>query len=1258
MCLATAMVAFHFGAASAQEGIDDSYIDLSVDFDEYYPQTNQPLYYLTAENRGTATAFGVRVDVLFTDQRRRSGFGDQDEIPSGERPTGTSYSSIQSNGRGDLEGTWEIGTLRAGKSVKLYISTVLDVTRNPGAKRMMVKNTATISSEPSERTEYLHDNTAVAWAYHSAPGFQQYSGVVLDNDGGVAVSVDDQNPQPGDSVKFTLVVLNLRSNTGVGVSNTLTDVEVSVKLGPGLVFPSSWTPTPSQGTFTKTNNRAGTWEVGVIHSRTHGDLAAKTLEIQASLTADSLADTPLEERCFTAWVSDMKPPPDPGYFMGSLTACLGDDPPVLFTSGKLDLPTVYPCVGVSTSTPPYPCRNEDNDNSIDSGLELLVSAPVESNPVLRAKGVGRFDRGQATSTPTVMLRPKNVIIQVKDPEGRVVDGSSVSWQTAGGSGDALGVQAREYFDLTRKNDGWSNAKDRVSATGANGGARPGSLSIKDSFCDEHDPNNCHFEFANADWSDFSDPLDFENLSVDVFYELGALGTYFVKREVKGTHSGTEHTPAANFVVHVGPIAELGVRDGGANMEVPAGQRAFTIVAVNDGPDSAPAVEVKITGLSAKNVQGHSATRGSFDPGSGVWAIGELKTREHTRAVSGSDGEILTIIPDRLAGKEITATITNTQDYQVCIDSSGDDVKASSESACTGTTGNTWHTTKYYDYIKDNDSATISSHEGTGALLPTLQVTGLGGAAMLARWTELPSLYRRAIEGYEIARSTDGGKSWTALPGPIIRPVYVDIEARPGDNPTYRVRAVNDFNQKGPWSSSLGPTGKSSTPQGAVEAPGAPLNVGAAADGETALDVFWDAPTDEGGAPITQYEVQWSADGRTQWRTAGYVNNPQNRTYKHTGLSSGTTRHYRVAARNSGGRGTWSDPPAFATTLAGVADRPVLTVKSTTPNTIRVRWTEPRDNGGDITSYEIEWSADGSAESWQSLATVGVSDEGFDKREYSDTGVPSGDERYYRARAINEAGEGRWSDAVSGVTPPGMPTVFLAEPNGPNAILITWSPPDDATDGSTVTSYELEVSTDGGNNYSRLSSPGRSARSYNHTGLRPGDTRHYQMRACNSAGCGDWSFPDSATVVPGGAIRARAHRARQQRVGDQAVLEQAERRRLGDNRLRAGALHGRRRLVVSGRPHTAHCHGIRAPGCKRRSVRRRDDASLPGARGKLDGRRRVVCGAERHYLGAGAGQDGVDCVGGAGGDARLLCEWSYRKASGVPGGLTGTELDRA
>ena len=38
---------------------------------------------------------------------------------------------------------------------------------------------------------------------------------------------------------------------------------------------------------------------------------------------------------------------------------------------------MHSCVGVSTSTPPYPCRNEDSDSSIDSGLELVAVVPVE-----------------------------------------------------------------------------------------------------------------------------------------------------------------------------------------------------------------------------------------------------------------------------------------------------------------------------------------------------------------------------------------------------------------------------------------------------------------------------------------------------------------------------------------------------------------------------------------------------------------------------------------------------------------------------------------------------------------------------------------------------------------------------------------------------------------------------------------------------------------------------------------------------------------
>ena len=795
-----------------------------------------------------------------------------------------------------------------------------------------------------------------------------YAGVNRFTNGDIAIDVpgiSDRLPRQGGATTFTVAARNdpkgIAGVSDLSKDDTLFDVQVEISLSPGLSFAANQPEAPSgvavpDGTTFDTTT--GIWNIGTLLYAVSNPF----LQVAVNLTTDSLVDLPLEERCLTAKVVNAVPwfANDPLKRQNdSATACLGKE---LLSSGTMDLIDNYPCIS-DTSTP---CTSTGT-------LELVVAR----------RGGTQFEFRQ----------PESVIVHVPDPGGRISKSGSLVWSTV------------NLMDLrsswTRLTSSWS-IKLSGNVTAPGGGDAPGRWLLTNT--DDSTANNFDLldamDSSTVTWGPFdlsafgTDPTNYHLVSKVDFW---ALGTYKALLEIYGRLSGTTYTDSGTYIFHVGPVADLQVRDAGANIEVPAGQRAFSIVAVNHGPDDAPAVEVKVTGLKASDVQRHSATRGSFDPNSGVWTIGEMKTRDYTRAASGRDGEVLTIIPDRSADKEIGASITNTQDYQVCIDSSREDVEASSESACTGTTGNTWHTTKYYDHIENNNTSTISQHEGTGDLLPTLQVSGLGGAAMLARWTELPSLYRRAVEGYEIQRSTDGGKSWTALPGPVIRPVYVDIEAKPANNPTYRVRAVNEMNQKGPWSSNLGPTGKSSTPQGAVEAPGAPLNVGATADGETAIDVFWDAPTDEGGAPVTQYEVQWSADGTSGWSRAGYANDPQNRTYKHTGLSSGTTRHYRVAARNSGGRGTWSDPPAFATTLAGVADRPVLTVKSTTPNTIRVRWTEPRDNGGDITSYEIEWSADGSAESWQSLATVGVSDEGFDKREYSDTGVPAGDERYYRAR---------------------------------------------------------------------------------------------------------------------------------------------------------------------------------------------------------------------------------------------------------------------
>ena len=718
------------------------------------------------------------------------------------------------------------------------------------------------------------------------------------------------------------------------------------------------------------------------------------------------------------------------------------------------------------------------------------------------------------------------------------------------------------------------------------------------------------------------------MAIDVKFDT--LGTYVAdftqeSRNNNGTSGDTtddvDYSATERYTFHVGPVAELDVRDGEERPDLRTGQRAFTVVAVNNGPDDAPAAKVTVTGLDATTCTG-TATKGSlaFASSECTWAIGELITEEASQIQNGRDGEILTIITTAAVDSEITAEIENTQDYQVCIDSDGDDVDLTSPSSSACTTedsANTWHTTPYYDYNDDNSSnVTIKAKDGTGADLPSVKAPVEDTSSIIVEWDAITEVYGRGVTHYEIEWSADGTTNWQQLSGNVSEPRYVDTGVEAGDTRYYRVRAVNDWDHKGPWSQPMKGTVPvpETTSAGAPEAPvltaslpdgtdgrtqidlawekpiengapitsytlevsnsrngpwaapdpapqlggsdtswshtgltggtrkyyrmlaansqgdsdwsevigattrapgkaGPPINVRAAADGDSAIDLAWDPPVDDGGSPTRYYEVQWSANGTSGWRGAGRTTDAETRTFKNTGMTFGTTRYYRVAARNGVTLGEWSDPPASATTLAGVPGMPNLTVRAKDANTIGLSWTVPADNGSAIIRYELEWSPDGSDGSWSRLTTPAAADTSYD-----DGGLDPGTERHYRIRAVNGAtpGEGSWSTVRSAVTPPAVPgaPTLRAEANGQNAIDVIWEPPID-DGGADITGYELHWSADGAeNSYSRLTSPAGSARSYTHSNLQPGDTRYYQLRARNRAGLGEFSFPASATALTG------------------------------------------------------------------------------------------------------------------------------------------------
>ena len=256
-----------------------------------------------------------------------------------------------------------------------------------------------------------------------------------------------------------------------------------------------------------------------------------------------------------------------------------------------------------------------------------------------------------------------------------------------------------------------------------------------------------------------------------FFEFPTLGTYTVGFIVDATHTDTNvYSDTGSYTIHVGPIAELEVQDGGRNPAVPAGQRAYTIMAVNNGPDVAPAVKVTLTNLDEPSCTAGTPTKGTiaFASSECTWTISELITKDISQITNGRDGEVLTISTSASAaeGTEITAAISNTQDYEKCIDSSGNDVAHNTESDCTsGTTAlsttGTWHTAKYYDYISDNNSATIASRQGIQGVA-TLTVTERADKVTLSWPAQTTLTDGSPVTSYGLLVSGDGGATWQVL----------------------------------------------------------------------------------------------------------------------------------------------------------------------------------------------------------------------------------------------------------------------------------------------------------------------------------------------------------------------------------------------------------------------------------------------------------------------------------------------------------------
>ena len=389
------------------------------------------------------------------------------------------------------------------------------------------------------------------------------------------------------------------------------------------------------------------------------------------------------------------------------------------------------------------------------------------------------------------------------------------------------------------------------------------------------------------------------------------------------------------------------------------------------------------------------------------------------------------------------------------------------------------------------TGTIYPHTGLNAVpgVPTNFVAEGGTNYINFSWTA-PDDGGKAIEQYMIDVSINEGLIWVTLAVNIGTATNYVLRRGvvPGTTYHFRVRAENEDGSGDPSDVAITTAGT----------PGVVTNLRAIASGATQVDLSWTAPSNNGGAAITGYRIEVSPDGTDEsWSELEDDTESTSASYSHSGLTAGTTRHYRVYAINSRGLGLIASNVARAT--AGTPGAPANFVAEGGTNYINLSWTAPANDGGKaIKRYTFDLSIN-AGQTWVNLGV----DPGIATTYVLRRGVVPGKTYHFRVRAENDIGFGAPSHVASTTAgTPGVVTGLRAMASGATQIDLSWTAPS-INVGAVITGYRIEVSPDGTDgNWSELEDDTKStSTSYSHSGLTTETTRHYRVYAINSRGLG-------------------------------------------------------------------------------------------------------------------------------------------------------------
>ena len=451
-------------------------------------------------------------------------------------------------------------------------------------------------------------------------------------------------------------------------------------------------------------------------------------------------------------------------------------------------------------------------------------------------------------------------------------------------------------------------------------------------------------------------------------------------------------------------------------------------------------------------------------------------------------------PESDGGSEITG-------YEVSRDNGTTWVDATSNTGhtFTGLTNGTSYTFKVraVNAAGEGDESTVSSTPYTVPGAPQNFHADPGHQAVDLTWNAPSSTGGSVITVYQVSRSE--GEGWTSWVTADSNTEHVFTGLTNDTEYTFRVRAVN----------AAGPGAESSAT--ATPNPGPPWHPQyfTAIPDNGKVDLSWKVPANDGGDPITKYQV--SSDNGTNWfDVTAEVDVDHEYTYTFTSLDNGTEYTFRVRAVNAAGPGAEStekatprpNPPTIPQSFSAVPGNAQA----------ELSWTAPADNGGaEIEKYEVSRSDGAGWTSWTDAAS---------NTSHTFTGLTNGTSYTFRVRAVNAAGNG--TAASASATPrtiPGEVGNFTATA-GNAQVVLTWTEGDDG--GSTITGYQ--VSNDNGSTWVAA----ETNTSHTFTGLDNGTEYTFKVYAVNVVGDGPESTqtatPDDIYVITGSGTAFTARQA--------------------------------------------------------------------------------------------------------------------------------------